>query len=109
LDYTFLKYYPSVVAACSVALALHTCRQTPWTPTLSYYSGYSFAQAEMKACLVEMYSILQSSLSNYKTITDHDMYASSPKSSHQAIKEKYVQPRFLKVAEILPPSSPPNV
>ncbi|XP_062513867.1 cyclin-A2-like [Corticium candelabrum] len=82
----YLKYPPSVIAASSVALALHTFSLPAWTPTLVHYSGY--ATGDVQACLQDL----------------HCTFSHAPRHHQQAIRDKYSQARFSSVARI-PPSS----
>ncbi|XP_022117536.2 G2/mitotic-specific cyclin-B2 [Pieris rapae] len=50
VDYSMAHYRPSELAAAAICLSLHLLSSAPltevWSPTLSYYSGYSFSHIE---------------------------------------------------------------
>ncbi|CAH8356193.1 unnamed protein product [Eruca vesicaria subsp. sativa] len=51
IEYEFLKYLPSVIAASAVFLAKWTMNQSshPWNPTLEHYTTYK--ASDLKACV----------------------------------------------------------
>eukprot|EP01089_Gocevia_fonbrunei_P002599 TRINITY_DN12532_c0_g1_i2.p1 TRINITY_DN12532_c0_g1~~TRINITY_DN12532_c0_g1_i2.p1 ORF type:complete len:424 (-),score=76.56 TRINITY_DN12532_c0_g1_i2:199-1470(-) len=54
VEYTFVKYLPSTIAACSVCMALLTLNRENWNATLQYYTGYSKDDAEFCECMDEL-------------------------------------------------------
>jgi len=90
LEYGFLRFKPSMVAACTVLLALHTLEKTPWSMTLEHYTGYM--ASDLKECAYAL----------------HAVYVSCQSSNLPAIREKYMQPRFNSVAALVPPSVLPD-
>ncbi|CAH4031053.1 unnamed protein product [Pieris brassicae] len=50
VEYSMAHYRPSELAAAAICLSLHLLSSAPleevWSPTLSYYSGYSFSHIE---------------------------------------------------------------
>ncbi|KAL6069598.1 Cyclin-A2 [Balamuthia mandrillaris] len=88
LEYSFVKYLPSQIAAAAVFLALRTLNREPWTPTLTFYTQYSINDAELQQCIQELYN----------------MYcAMNENASLQAVREKYSHKRFHRVSTIPPP------
>ncbi|OEL14242.1 Cyclin-A2-1 [Dichanthelium oligosanthes] len=55
IDYDFLKFLPSVVAASSVFLARWTLNQSdhPWSPTLEHYTSYKSSNIQMCVCALQ--------------------------------------------------------
>ncbi|RCV19109.1 hypothetical protein SEVIR_3G373900v4 [Setaria viridis] len=55
IDYGFLKFLPSVVAASSVFLAKWTLNQSdhPWNPTLEYYTSYKSSNIRTCVCALQ--------------------------------------------------------
>ena len=43
VEYAFLRFTPSLLAAAAVHTALKTLSRTPWSPALHKHSGYSEA------------------------------------------------------------------
>ncbi|RRT49164.1 hypothetical protein GW17_00043941, partial [Ensete ventricosum] len=88
VEYSFIKFLPSVVAASAVFLARWTLDQSdhPWNPTLEYYSSYK--ARDLKATVFA----LQELQKNLK---------SCPLN---AIREKYRQQKFECVATLASPS-----
>ena len=84
LDYSFVKFAPSMVAAASVLLALFTLESTPWSPTLNHYSCYS--TSNLRECVEELNSC----------------FLGSKKSTLPAVREKYAQPRYKCVSMLQP-------
>ncbi|KAH7431405.1 hypothetical protein KP509_08G046900 [Ceratopteris richardii] len=91
LEYGFLRFLPSLIAAAAVFVAKHalspTCR--PWGSTLRHYSGYK--ESELKDCAV---AIL-------------DLQKNTKNCTLPAIREKYRQQKFKCVASLLPVVSIP--
>lgn len=86
LDFSFLKYLPSLIAASAVFLARWTLDQSafPWDPTLEHYTRYK--PQDLKAIATAMQH-LQSNTSNCPL---------------NAIRDKYKQQRFNCVANLSP-------
>lgn len=87
LDYGFLKYMPSHVAAAAAFLANYTLGRPAWTPSLQRASCYRAEQLEQPVL-----ALLQS-------------FCAARESTLPAIAEKYSQPRFKAVGTIHPPRS----
>ncbi|KAK2660193.1 hypothetical protein Ddye_006726 [Dipteronia dyeriana] len=88
LDYSCVKFLPSLVAASVIYLARFITRPKvhPWNPTLQQYSGYK--TSDIKECV----------------LTIHDLYLGRRGGALQAVREKYKQHKFKYVANL--PSSP---
>ncbi|XP_038695641.1 cyclin-A2-2-like isoform X2 [Tripterygium wilfordii] len=87
LEYNFLKYLPSIVAASAVFLARWTVDQTdhPWNPTLEHYTSYK--ASELKPAVLEL----------------EDLQLNTNGCSLNAIREKYRQQKFKCVADLTSP------
>ncbi|KAJ0985619.1 hypothetical protein J5N97_003975 [Dioscorea zingiberensis] len=87
VDYDFLKYLPSKIAASAVFLAQWTLNQSdhPWNPTLEHYTSYR--ASDLKAVILAMQD-LQMNLRN------------CPLNS---VREKYKQQKFESVATLTSP------
>ncbi|OAY50993.1 putative cyclin-A3-1 [Manihot esculenta] len=90
LDYNCVKFLPSLVAATVIFLArfIITPKMHPWTLTLQQYSGYK--PSDLKECVLII----------------HDLYLSRRGGGLQAVREKYKQHKFKRVASM---PSPPEV
>ncbi|XP_023546574.1 putative cyclin-A3-1 [Cucurbita pepo subsp. pepo] len=90
LDYNFVKFLPSLIAASVVFLAKFIIRpkQHPWGPNLQQYTGYR--PADLRPCVLLL----------------HDLYMARRGGSLIAVREKYKQQRFKSVA-MMP--SPPEI
>lgn len=78
-EYKMLAHLPSKVSAACVNIALRTLSargRDAWTPTLSYYSGYS--QEELRPVIIDV----------------QDMITNSVATSLQAVRKKYALPKF---------------
>jgi hypothetical protein len=83
-EYRMLKHAPSRVAASAVNMALRTLRgKASWTPSLEFHSGYS--QAELRPVIGDLQDVMVAAVS----------------SSLQAVRKKYLTPRFGEVANIM--------
>ncbi|XP_004136337.1 cyclin-A2-2 [Cucumis sativus] len=84
VEYSFLKFLPSLIAASAVFLARWTLDQSdhPWNPTLEHYTGYSVSQ--LKTVVLAL----------------HDLQLNTSASSLNAIRQKYKQPKFKCVATL---------
>ena len=108
-EYAFLKYRPSEIAAAGLLLALHTMTMhtarritrsgltrsgsspaSLWTPLLEQASGYG--ADELADCVAKM----------------HTVYRKAETSDLQAVREKYAREKFLSVAMLTPPDTPPG-
>ncbi|PAN21096.1 hypothetical protein PAHAL_3G440000 [Panicum hallii] len=87
IDYGFLKFLPSVVAASSVFLARWTLNQSdhPWNPTLEHYTSYKSSNIRMCVCALQK---LQHNTNNCPL---------------KSIREKYGQQKFECVANLRSP------
>ncbi|KAG5395328.1 hypothetical protein IGI04_025291 [Brassica rapa subsp. trilocularis] len=88
LDYSSLKFLPSVVAASAVYLARFIIRpkQHPWSVMLEEYTRYKAGDLRECVCMI------------------HDLYLSRKGGALQAVREKYKQHKFKCVATM--PVSP---
>lgn len=87
LEYDFLKYLPSQIAAAAVFVARMTLdpKVHPWNSTLQHYTGYKVS--DMRECICAI----------------HDLQLNRKFCSLAAIREKYNQPKFKCVANLFPP------
>uniref|UniRef100_A0A0E0MMQ3 Uncharacterized protein n=1 Tax=Oryza punctata TaxID=4537 RepID=A0A0E0MMQ3_ORYPU len=87
IDYNFLKFLPSVVAASAVFLARWTLDQSdiPWNRTLEHYTSYKSSDIQICVCALRE---LQHNTSNCPL---------------NAIREKYRQQKFECVANLTSP------
>ncbi|MED6180025.1 hypothetical protein PIB30_006515 [Stylosanthes scabra] len=90
VEYSFLQYLPSLIAASAVFLARWTLNQSehPWNPTLEHYTNYK--ASELETVVLELV----------------DLQLNTKGSSLNAIREKYKQEKFNSVAT-LPPNPKP--
>ncbi|KAL0558061.1 hypothetical protein IC582_006624 [Cucumis melo] len=90
LDYNFVKFLPSLVAASVVFLAKFIIRPKlhPWGPSIQQYTGYK--PADLRPCVILL----------------HDLYMARRGGSLIAVREKYKLHRFKCVA-MMP--SPPEI
>ena len=89
LEYSFLRFPPSLVAASAVFLALHALHRQPWSATLEHYAGYGApALRECVEALLEVFA------------------ASKRSATLPAIREKYSQHKFKCVSTIPAPEGP---
>ncbi|GMI97603.1 mitotic-like cyclin 3B from Arabidopsis, CYCLIN A2;2 [Hibiscus trionum] len=90
VEYSFLKFLPSLVAASAVFLARWTLNQSvhPWNPTLEHYTGYKASQLKATVLALE------------------DLQLNTNGCSLNAIRDKYRQQKFKCVATM---SSPERV
>ncbi|KAJ9567622.1 hypothetical protein OSB04_003588 [Centaurea solstitialis] len=91
LDYSCLKFLPSMVAASVIFLSRFTLNPTshPWNSALEKLSGYK--SSDLKECV----RIL------------HDLQSSKRAGSLVAVREKYKQHKFKCVSELSSPSTIP--
>eukprot|EP00249_Psilotum_nudum_P006255 c19588_g2_i2 orf=163-1740(+) len=92
VEYSFLKYLPSMIASSAVFMAKVTIDPTmkPWNATLQHYTGYR--PSELRACA--------------KAI--HDLQRNTKFCTLPAIREKYRQHKFKCVASLPPPLAIPG-
>ncbi|XVF34439.1 hypothetical protein REPUB_Repub18cG0059200 [Reevesia pubescens] len=90
LQYNFLKFLPSLIAASAVFLARWTLNQSdhPWNPTLEHYTNYKASELKTTVLALE------------------DLQLNTNGCSLNAIREKYRQQKFKCVATM---SSPERV
>nr|QYW07159.1 cyclin A3-1 [Dimocarpus longan] len=88
LDYSCVKFLPSLVAASVIYLSRFIMRPKvhPWNSALQQYSGYK--TSDIKECVLII----------------HDLYLSRRGGALQAVREKYKQHKFKCVATL--PTSP---
>jgi len=85
----YLKYRPSVVAAASICVALHTLALPHWSATLQHYTELS--PADISDCVRDVYYT----------------FVHAPDESQQAVREKYACPKFQRVSKIGHLDDPP--
>ncbi|CAA0838543.1 Unknown protein [Striga hermonthica] len=87
MDYSFLKYLPSLIAASAVFLAKWTLDQSehPWNRTLEYYTRHK--ASELKTVVLEL----------------QNLHVNPSWNMPSAIRGKYKQSRFKSVSTLLPP------
>lgn len=87
LEYSFLKYLPSLIAASVVFLAKFTLDPTtrPWNATLKHYTGYP--ASELHDCVKAL----------------HELQCNTKNCTLTAIREKYRQHKFKCVSTLVPP------
>ncbi|GBG78114.1 hypothetical protein CBR_g26051 [Chara braunii] len=92
LDYSFLRYLPSMVAASAVLMAKFTLEpnQRPWDQTLAHYTHYH--ASELKECVMAI----------------HHCQLNTRGCTLPAIREKYSHHKFKCVATLMPPLTLPN-
>ncbi|CAL0305798.1 unnamed protein product [Lupinus luteus] len=92
LDYSCLKFLPSLVAASATFLARYIMwpKMHPWTSNLCKSTGYNVA--ELKECVLIL----------------HDLYMARRGGSFTAIREKYKQNKFKNVAHLPSPPQLPS-
>ncbi|KAF3446590.1 hypothetical protein FNV43_RR11770 [Rhamnella rubrinervis] len=90
LDYKFVRFLPSLVAASVVLLAVFLIqpKMDPWCPILQECSGYK--ASDLKECVLAI----------------HDLYLGRRGGSLHAIREKYNRDKFKSVATM---PSPPEI
>ncbi|KDP32289.1 hypothetical protein JCGZ_13214 [Jatropha curcas] len=87
IEYDFLKFLPSLVAASAVFLARWTLNQSdhPWNPTLEHYTNYSTKELKTTVLALE------------------DLQLNTSGCFLTAIREKYRQQKFKCVATLTSP------
>ncbi|KAL4114439.1 hypothetical protein PRIC2_014377 [Phytophthora ramorum] len=86
-EYQFLKYLPSVVAACCLSMSMYTMDGFPMTKELVDACQYSWS--DLKDCM-----------GNLQTL-----YSNSPSNNLAVIKKRYSKAERCQVANVLPPTS----
>ncbi|KAK1417543.1 hypothetical protein QVD17_26672 [Tagetes erecta] len=91
LDYSCIRFLPSMVAASVIFVARFTIQpeKHPWGLKMQHYSGYK--PCELKDCVFAI----------------HDLQLGRKASFSQAIREKYSQQKFKSVAALPSPSDIP--
>ncbi|XP_028802371.1 cyclin-A2-1-like [Neltuma alba] len=84
VEYSFLKFLPSLVAASAIFLARWTLNQSehPWSPTLEHYTSYKTPQLKASVLALE------------------DLQLNTKSCSLNAIREKYRLQKFKRVAAL---------
>lgn len=87
VEYSFLKFLPSTVAASAVFLARWTLDQSdhPWNVTLEHYTSYKASELKTTVLALE------------------DLQLNTSGCSLHAIREKYRQEKFKNVATLMSP------
>ncbi|XP_059461474.1 cyclin-A2-2 [Corylus avellana] len=87
VEYSFLKFLPSLIAAAAVFLAKWTLNQSdhPWNPTLEYYTSYK--ASELKTIVLAL----------------EELQLNTNGCSLNSIREKYRQQKFKCVATLTSP------
>ncbi|XP_057837903.1 cyclin-A1-4 isoform X2 [Cryptomeria japonica] len=87
LEYSFLQYLPSLIAASVVFLSKFTLDLTtrPWNATLQYYTRYR--ASELCDCVKQL----------------HELQCNTKNCSLSAIRDKYCQHKFKCVSTLVPP------
>lgn len=91
LDYNFLRYLPSMIAASCLYLAQHALDKGPWDRNMVHYTRYT--TKDMERCVAELLA----------------MWQKAPSHSLQAVQEKYSSARMHHVSSIEPPVTLPPV
>ncbi|KAF1777297.1 Cyclin-like [Phytophthora cactorum] len=86
-EYQFLKYLPSVVAACCLSMAMYTMDGFPMTKELVDACQYNWL--DLKECMGELQTL----------------YSNSPSNNLAVIKKRYSKAERCQVANVLPPTS----
>uniref|UniRef100_A0A5B7CG46 Putative G2/mitotic-specific cyclin C13-1-like n=1 Tax=Davidia involucrata TaxID=16924 RepID=A0A5B7CG46_DAVIN len=91
LDYGCMRFLPSMVAASAIFLSRFTIqpKMHPWSLALQHYSSYRPFQ--LKECVLAI----------------HDLQLSRRGMSFRAVREKYMQHKFKRVATLSSPSEIP--
>ena len=85
LEYSFLKFSQSTIAAAAVSLSLVTLGKASWSSTLEHYTA--LGRGDLRECVEAL----------------HQSHLATQKSSLSAVREKYSQVKFKSVALIKPP------
>jgi cyclin A len=87
LEYSFLRFMPSTVAASCVFVSLWTLGRPPWGAQLRHYAGYESAQ--LRECVTAL----------------AEAFAGSRRATLPAVREKYSQHKFKCVSCLSPPEA----
>ena len=87
LDYSFLRFMPSTIAASCVFISLWTLGRPPWGPTLRHYAGYE--ARELRECVTAL----------------AELFTGARRSTLPAVREKYSQHKFKCVSTLSPPEA----
>jgi cyclin A len=92
MEYSFLPYLPSLIAASAVFMAKLTLdsNRHPWDSTLQHYTGYK--PSELRECVVGI----------------HEIQCNTKNCTLPAIREKYRQHKFKCVSTLVAPSIIPS-
>jgi len=82
LEYSFLRFPQSTVAAAAVSLALMTLGRAPWSATMEHYT--KFVKADLRECVEAL----------------HACHLATQSSSLSSVREKYSQVKFKSVSLI---------
>jgi len=81
---TFLRFPPSILAACSLALAQHSLGETPWTEDMAARTGHS--SENLNDCFLKL----------------HAAFVNAEGFEQQSIQDKYRSSKFHNVSNISP-------
>lgn len=96
LEYGFLKFRPSQIAAAAVFLAIYTLHKRPvWDATLRHYTTYTLG--DLSECIEQLYALF---------VTHAN---ARPGEKLPAIREKYTSMKFKCVGLIHPPEELPQL
>ena len=90
LEYSFLKYLPSEIAAAAVVLALHTLDKPFWDASLCHHSGYQLADL-LADCVPAL----------------HAVFLKAHENTHDTIRLRYSHEDTSQVGLLNAKSSPP--
>lgn len=93
LDYGCIKYVPSLLAVCAVALALHCNNLQPWSATLAHYAAYDAADPLLQQCMLDIYRL----------------WINAPRHPLRAVPQKYANKRCARVSTLRPPTTLPTL
>ena len=86
LEYSCIKFLPSLVATCAICLALHSQGLESWNETIAHYTQYQLSNPHFQECLRTLQAL----------------YKGAEKSCFQAIRSKHSHSAYLKVALFRP-------
>ena len=86
-EYQFLKYKPSLVAACCLSLAQYCIVGTCWSEEMENVTRYKWP--ELNECMRELQAV----------------YSNAPFSSLSVVKKRYVKPERMQVSSMSPPAN----
>ncbi|KAI0491445.1 hypothetical protein KFK09_025705 [Dendrobium nobile] len=93
VEYSFLEFLPSVIAASAVFLARWTLDQSdhPWNRTLEYYTSYK--ASDLQHVVLAMQALQQNCSNSFLS----------------AIRDKYLQEKYGRVADRVSPELPSSI